>query len=79
MTSNFSILTQFSTPCFHSGLGLPTSINLIKAVSHRLSTDKSNVDHLSLKLGAEKILGCVNLTVKSNHRAAKIKTCDVFK
>lgn len=61
--SSFPSLTQLMTPYLvnsvaHKGLGLLTSLNLIKIVFYGHATDKSSVGNASLRLSSQGVPGC---------------------
>lgn len=67
-----STLIQFRISCLrngttHSGIGLPTSINLIIQYPKELS----KIDNLSLRLCSWVILGCVKLKIKAIYHKVK--------
>lgn len=54
----------------HSGLGLPTLINVIKTIPQRYAHRQTSVDNPSSRFSSQLFLGCVWLTINFNYHAA---------
>lgn len=54
----------------HSGMGLPTSITLIKTIPQRYAHKLTDIDNPSLRFSSQMVLGSVCLTINFNYGPA---------